>query len=1576
MKVSVLFFVMALGWTLLLAGLCLWEHREEHASAMALARTECLSAYNRDVAYRLWAARHGGVYVPITETTPPNPYLFFVPERDIKTHSGRKLTLMNPAYMTRQVHKLAKELYGGYGHITSLNPIRPENAPDEWEAKALRTFESGVQEVSSLDNIGNVTHMRLMRPLKIEAGCLECHASQGYKVGDIRGGLSVAVSWKSYQDAVSGHLHSTLWKLGGIWVIGLAGLWYSRNRLERALLQRGKAEEDLCGKEAFLITLLDAVPIPVFYKDRSGRYLGFNRAFETFFGETKERLIGKTVFDVSPPEFAEIYHAKDSELFESRGGQHYEARVKNAQGLLRDVIFNKAVFTDNQGSVSGLIGAILDITERKRAELELQESESHFRLLYERMPVPYQSLDEEGRIIEINNAWLDVFGYAREEVIGRWIGSFLTPAMADLFLERFSCFKDAGEIHCVEFDMLKKDGGIIAVAVEGRIVRDKHGGFNQTHCVLTDITERKRLEETRLAHLRFFENMDRVNRAIQGANDIEQMLGDVLDLMLSIFACDRAWLIYPCDPDAATWRVRMERTRTEYPGALAVGIDLPTTPEVVKTFLDVMNSSGPVADDPQSGRALPQVAKQFSVQSQIQTAVYPKSGKPWVLGMHQCSYARVWSGQDVQLLKEIARRAADGLSSLLFLQDLRESEMRFRTLVDQAADAIFLHDMEGRLLDVNKRACDSLGFTRDELLGRNVSEVDAEFISHNHVKNFWSELGPDHPVTLEGMHKRKDGTLFPVEVRLGLIQIKDRRVILALARDISERKRMEDALFFVAQRGCMADAENFFDALAQYLGEKLGMDYVVIDRLDENPEVAETVALYAKGAIVPNMRYALKGTPCENVMGRRLCVYPEGVQSLFPEDAMLAEMGVESYIGIPLWDSSGRPIGLIALMRRKPLPDAAPATQLLQLVATRAAAELARERSDRILRMREHEFRTLAESLPDNMGRYNREGRTVYVNPVLEKTLGVAAADMIGMSVRERHTDGSYEAYAQAVDAVLADGKDREIEFVVPVQGKQPIVHQIRMIVERDEHGEVTGVLAIGRDITESKRADASIRKLSQAVEQSPVSIVITDAAGTIEFVNAKFTQVTGYTDDEAMGKNPRILKSGETSPEQYTRLWKTISSGGIWAGEFHNRKKNGELFWEKATIAPLRNENNIITNYIAVKEDITERKKLEEQLRQAQKMEAIGTLAGGIAHDFNNILTAIKGYGYLALMKMANDDPRRLEIQYILDAGDHAAHLTNDLLLFSRKQISERKSVDLNDIIRKVQKFLKRVIGEDVECRTRLSNEAMHILGDAHQIEQVLMNFATNARDAMSAGGIFTITTERVRIDEEFICVHGYGKPDHYALTTISDTGKGMDTTTKEHIFEPFFTTKEAGKGTGLGLAVVYGIIKQHEGFINVYSEPGRGTTIKIYLPLITAHVDETISSVAEVRPIGGNETILLAEDDEAVRNMTKTVLEQFGYTVLEAGDGQEAVRMYEENRDRIHLLLFDLIMPKKTGKVAYDEIKAMSPGVKALFASGYAPDVVRQKVLLEDGLSLVLKPVTPAELLKKVRETLDKQN
>ncbi|MDH4230630.1 MAG: PAS domain S-box protein [Nitrospirota bacterium] len=530
-----------------------------------------------------------------------------------------------------------------------------------------------------------------------------------------------------------------------------------------------------------------------------------------------------------------------------------------------------------------------------------------------------------------------------------------------------------------------------------------------------------------------------------------------------------------------------------------------------------------------------------------------------------------------------------------------------------------------------------------------------------------------------------------------------------------------------------------------------------------------------------------------------------------------------------------------------------------------------------------------------------------------------------------------------------------------------------------DEIGTLVGSFASMRDEIRGYQAELlrrheSLVKLSHAVEQSPVSIVITDAKGDIEFVNPKFTQITGYTFEEVLGKNPRILKSGETSPEEYKRLWESITSGRIWHGYFHNRKKSGELFWESASISPIQNEDGTITHFVAIKEDITEQKKLEEQLRQSQKMEAVGQLAGGIAHDFNNMLTAILGYGSLLSGRLDEDSPLRHYADQILAVGEKTANLTRQLLAFSRKQIIRPRPVDPNEIIRGIEKFSQRLLGEDIEVKTRLDERELTVMVDPGQMEQVLVNLFTNARDAMPDGGVLSISTGIVELDEEYAHQYGMSNPGRYVLLTVSDTGSGMDEKTREKIFEPFFTTKAFGKGTGLGLSIVYGIIKQHGGHINVYSEAGKGSSFKIYLPLISRTQEEEEQYAVSAVPSGGKETILIAEDNEEVRGFTRHVLEGSGYTVIETVDGEDAVAKFEDNKDRVNLLLLDVIMPKKSGKEVSDIAKRIRPDIKILFTSGYTADIIHKKGIFDKGLDFISKPASPKELLGKIRETLDR--
>jgi len=514
---------------------------------------------------------------------------------------------------------------------------------------------------------------------------------------------------------------------------------------------------------------------------------------------------------------------------------------------------------------------------------------------------------------------------------------------------------------------------------------------------------------------------------------------------------------------------------------------------------------------------------------------------------------------------------------------------------------------------------------------------------------------------------------------------------------------------------------------------------------------------------------------------------------------------------------------------------------------------------------------------------------------------------------------------------------------------------------------------ALQKELGERTRAEARLRKLSHAVEQSPLSIVITDLNGAIEYVNPHFINVSGYARHELLGKKPSILKSGFTSPDEYRSLWETIRGGGDWRGEFHNRKKDGDYYWEFALISPIRDQNGAITNFIAIKEDITERKKLESQLRHSQKMEAIGQLAGGIAHDFNNILTAIIGYATIMQMQVPSDDRLTTTLGHILATAERGASLTQGLLAFSRKQVSDPGRVDLNEIIERVNKLLGRLIGEDIHLTTMLADRELPVMADSIQIEQVLMNLATNARDAMPDGGTIVIKTGMALLDTLFVSSHGFGEPGSYALLTFSDTGCGMDEETAKRIFEPFYTTKETGKGTGLGLSIVYGIIKKHNGFITCHSTPGTGAAFQIYLPLTDIPGSESLSDTGAESFRRGSEVVLLVEDDEPTRALTRELLEEFGYSVIEAAHGMQALEIYREQRAGIHLVILDAVMPGMKGTEVYLEIRALTPNARVLFCSGYNPDTIDGLGTLDPNLHFISKPFMPKELLMKIREVLE---
>ncbi len=641
--------------------------------------------------------------------------------------------------------------------------------------------------------------------------------------------------------------------------------------------------------------------------------------------------------------------------------------------------------------------------------------------------------------------------------------------------------------------------------------------------------------------------------------------------------------------------------------------------------------------------------------------------------------------------------------------------------------------------------------------------------------------------------------------------------------------------------------------------------------------------------------------------------------------------------------------------------------RLAELGSSVASQRLAAAQEQELLK-----YKALFDNISDLAYICDTEGKILYVNKAFERLTGYSTEEFIGRSFDILLSERDREI-AREVHSATLRGERPQYELCFKDTG---ILCEYKNMPLKDQQGRIIGVAGIARDITEHRRTEEALRESEERYrslfEESKDTVFISSPDGNFLDINPAGLELFGYSSkEEFMAVD--IDRDIYLDPADRKRFMEEINRHGFVKDfEVVLKRKDGAEIIASITANTVHGKDGKVVAYRGILRDMTECKRLEAQLIHAQKMEAVGELTGGIAHDFNNILTTIMGYADMLNMKLGGGDPLKVYVEQILNATERAKNLTQGLLAFSRKQIIDLKPVNINEVISSFEKLLSRVIGEDIEFMVSLADEDLTVMADSVQIEQVLVNLATNARDAMPDGGLLTVCTEYAEIDDEFIKAHGYGERGPYACITVTDTGVGMSEETCKKIFEPFFTTKEVGKGTGLGLSIVYGIVKQHNGYIDVHSRPGEITEFKIYLPLVESKAGREEQRTVPA-PVSGTETVLVAEDSAELRTLTKIALEEFGYRVIEAVNGEDAVIKFMEHRDEIELLILDVIMPRKNGREAYSEIAKEAPGVKVIFTSGYTEDIIDKKLLGKRGLHFVSKPVTPKELLRKVREVLD---
>jgi len=628
-----------------------------------------------------------------------------------------------------------------------------------------------------------------------------------------------------------------------------------------------------------------------------------------------------------------------------------------------------------------------------------------------------------------------------------------------------------------------------------------------------------------------------------------------------------------------------------------------------------------------------------------------------------------------------------------------------------------------------------------------------------------------------------------------------------------------------------------------------------------------------------------------------------------------------------------------------------------------------RRRREEALSASEKQYRNLVDNALVGIYKTDLEGNILYVNEALIKMMEFESyEDMKSVGVLARYSNlNDRDTF---VETLKETGKINHFE--VDLLTKSGAVKNVILtgVLERDS---ISGMIL---DITEGKQAVEERIRLATVVEQAAESVIISDRRGTIHYVNPAFERLSGYSSEDIVGKNFRILKSDRHDEVFYREMWKTITSGTAWAGRISNRMKDGSLRQFETTISPIRDKNGVIVNFVSVNRDVTQEVALEAQLFQAQKMEAVGTLAGGIAHDFNNLLQVIQGYTEVLQNDVGRNKSSLEALQKIHHSAKRGAELTRQLLTFSRKVQSERRPLDLNREVEQLKKLLERTIPKMIEIELYLSENPAVVSADPIQVEQAIMNLAVNAKDAMPEGGKIVIETERVRLDEHFCRTHLGARPGEYVLLSISDTGHGMNREILDHVFEPFYTTKDVGKGTGLGLAMVYGIVKNHEGYILCYSEVSTGTTFKIYLPAMEQSGQRQKTGEVEDPFKGGDETILLVDDEEYIRDLGVELLTDAGYKVLTATNGEEGLELYRQKRENIDLVILDLVIPGMGGKKCYEEILKINPKSKILIVSGYSANGPGKEAIKAGAKGFVGKPFDVSHLLETIREILDEDS
>jgi two-component system cell cycle sensor histidine kinase/response regulator CckA len=1408
-------------------------------------------------------------------------------------------------------------------------------------------------------------------------------------------------------------------RLAGILAVAIAGICFSRfwqrqQRLRTALLESEKLTQNLFAE----------APLPYQSLDVTGRILNVSHLWLDTLGYSTDEVIGRYFCEFLTPLYAGMFPEKFAKFRAEGNVTALEVDLVKKDGTIITASFNGRVVYDEQGKFIRTHCLFVDITERKEIELKLREQSEKFRGIFDESVAAIYIFDQEKNFLDSNQAGLDLLGYSREELLGLSIPDVDTDPVVVLPAHQQLLAGD--RIINYEHRLVRKDGSVITVLNNSRPLTDSHGTVVGMQSTIVDITERKRAEST------LAEQRRRLNDIIKGTNvgtwefniatgetviseRWAEMLGYTRENLSPITMEKWNALTHPDDLQASNEALRQhfEGERNYYECELRMRhkngdwvwildrgrvhtwsddgepllmsgthqdiTERKQTEEALQTFLSrqeaILDAVPNIIMEVDLNKVYSwgnqagfeffgedvlgrEAAFYFEGEQKTYTNVQPLFG-----GSESVFYVESWQrrkdGQKrllawwCRVLKDSSGNVTGALSSALDITERKRADEEMRKLaavVRHSKELVNLSTLDGKMIFLNEAGGDMLGIQPKDIAEASILDVIPDHLMQL-VKN---ELLPTliRGDTWQGeLQYRNLITGALVDVYATTFPLKDTstgevQFIANVSLDITEQRAAADEL---------ARSEIKYRTLFESAQDAIFLmkDYLFVDCNSTTCEMFGCT------------REQILGRPPDQFSPE---MQPDGNRS---KDKALEKMN-EAMAGRPqffewthanlngtCFDAEVRLNGIRISGEQ----------YILAVVRDITERKLSQKALERSLSLQ----RATLESTADGILVVDRASKVSSFNQrflemwrIPEFLAALKDDEKLLKYIVDQLKDP--QRFVERVKLLYANPDSQSYDTIEFKDGR---------VFERYSQPQQVGDEVVGRvwsfrDLTERKRVEMELARLATATEQAAEAIVMTDLEGQIEYVNPAFEKITGYRRGETIGKNMRTMSSSEHDDDFHNELWRVLREGQVWTGRLRSCRKDGSIYEEECSISPIRDQNGVIVSYVAVKRDVTQEVEFENRLRQSQKLEAVGLLAAGIAHDFNNLLAGIKGFAELLTLDGEAGPKVGGYAEEILKAANRAADLTAQLLAFARKGRFLSVTVNVNEVIDEVKAILKHSIDRRIEIKTDCRAERPCVSGDPSQIQSALLNLAINARDAMPDGGELKFETENVHLDDGFCQLHSLdlGAGDYLAIS-VTDTGVGMDEEVMAHIFDPFFTTKEQGQGTGLGLAGVYGCLKNHHGSVEVTSQPGNGSTFRLSFPVAVGDHQQAIASEFRLK-LTGQERLLLVEDEEVVRNLAVNILTNAGYRVTACASGSEAVTLYRDNTAEFDLVLLDMMMPGMHGKDVFAAMRLLNQNVCALLMSGYANSDVQE--LLDLGIKgFISKPFRSKQLLQKIRDTLD---